>query len=92
MKKAIVCSIILSITLGIIITLFTGLFTWPGVVGATWWGYPFFWMSKAVVGPGYIAPLIIWWNNLIFDSIFWSIVVFLILLVFYKKKLFNRLK
>ena len=92
MKKAVIYWIISSVILGIVISLFTGLLTWPSIVGATWWGYPFRWISKAVVAPGYIAPLVIWWDNLIFDFIFWSIVVFLIILVFFRKKLFIKLK
>ena len=88
MKKIMVYLIFCSVILGIVITLFTGLFSWPGLVGATWWGYPLRWMSKLVVGPDYTAPLVISWDNLIFDIIFWSILIFLILLFFYRKRVF----
>jgi hypothetical protein len=92
MRKNKIYLIFSSVILGIVITLLTGLLTLPGMVGATWRGYPFHWMSKMVVDSEYSAPLVIWWDSLIYDFIFWSFIVFLILLVIYRKKLFNRFK
>ena len=53
MKKIMIFSIITSVILGIIITLFTGIFLNQGLLGANWWGYPFAWLTQAVLGPEY---------------------------------------
>jgi hypothetical protein len=70
--------LILSIALGIVIALITGLFphTTEGMIGVRKWGYPFYWLSQ-VVYPG--AKINLNWSNLIIDILILVISTFLIL-------------
>ena len=70
--------LILSIAIGIVIALITGLFPHPteGLIGTRKWGYPFYWLSQ-VVYPG--AKIHTNWSNLIIDILIWVISTFLIL-------------
>ena len=86
MKKIVYKLIILSIILGIIITLITGFFTHPSVVGAKWWGYPLTWKTQAVLSPEYSPPLNINWLNFIIDIIIWTIIFFIIFGIILRKK------
>ncbi len=87
MKKIVYKLIISSLIMGMIITLITGLFTHQGVVGANWWGYPFTWLTRAVVSPEYSPPLNLNLLNLIIDIIIWTIIAFAIFVVIFKKKI-----
>ena len=87
MKKIVYKLIISSLIIGIVITLITGLFTHPDIVGANWWGYPLTWLTQAVLSPEYSPPLNINWLNLIIDIVVWTIIAFVILVAIFRKKL-----
>ncbi|MDE1856712.1 MAG: hypothetical protein KGH98_01355 [Candidatus Micrarchaeota archaeon] len=75
--------ILVAIVVGVAITLLSGVFniTPPGLVGATWYGYPFSWLQWRAISPQYspwfITPL---WG-LAADIIFWAVITFVILAV-----------
>ncbi len=75
MKMAV--TVIVSIVLGIIITLATGAInTTPKLVGATWYGWPAAWYTVPVV------PNPVWnlnYVNLLIDIIVWFVIVLVIL-------------
>jgi len=70
---------------GVVITLLSGLArnTPPGLVGASWYGYPTVWLYKLVLAPQYF-PWKVNVLNLIIDIIFWAII--LTVLVFIASK------
>ena len=69
---------ILSIILGLIISLITGLIPYPttSIIGVQKWGYPFYWLSKAI-SPDAVLDII--WGFLIFDIIFWILISFILI-------------
>jgi hypothetical protein len=77
MNKKLVILILFGIFCGIIITIISGLFTYPtgNVLGIIKWGYPFYWLSK-VVYPD--STKIINWSNLSMDVLIWSISAILV--------------
>lgn len=74
----------LAIIVGLVITLITGIIntTPSGLLGATWYGWPFAWRIVPVV-PNPVATYRIW--QFIGDFIIWFVVAFVIL--FLAKKL-----
>ncbi|MCK4364765.1 MAG: hypothetical protein KAW45_01815 [Thermoplasmatales archaeon] len=93
MRKKLIQIIIISIIVGIIITLITGLFSnQENFLGSSRWGYPLHWLSRMIVGPQYSPPLNIVWLNLIIDIVIWSIIVLVILLIVFRKNLFRKEK
>ncbi len=72
-----------AITVGIIITLLTGLIsnTVPMLVGAIHYGYPLAWLTRLVIAPQYF-PWRVDVFNLIVDIIVWSIIAGIIIFVF----------
>ena len=75
--------IIVAIVGGIIITLISGLLnlTPPGLVGATWYGYPFSWLQWRAIGPQYNPWFITPVSGLVGDIVVWAVVILIILLV-----------
>lgn len=71
-----------SVVGGVVITLVTGLFnsTPGGLVGANWYGYPWFWLTKRVIAPQYF-PYFVNWTGLVVDLLFWFIVVWIVLFI-----------
>ena len=88
-KKRISLSIIVSIIYGSAITLITGFFTHKILIGATWFGYPLHWLVRMVVSPEYF-PYKIVWLNFIIDIIIWSVIVFIILVVIFRKDFLKK--
>jgi hypothetical protein len=72
--------VVVSIILGVVIALLTGLYnSTPNIVGATWYGLPLAWMYNYVTYPpstGYS------YVNLVIDIIVWFIVVLVIGLIY----------
>lgn len=92
MNRKLVILILIGIFYGIIITLISGLFTYPtgNLLGITKWGYLFYWLSK-VVYPG--STKIVNWSNFIMDIFIWSISAILVIKLFeFLIKYFNTRK
>ena len=88
MRKKIVKVFIISIILGIVITMITGLFLNQGqYLGSSRWGYPVYWLSQMVVGPEYSPPLNVVWLNLLIDITIWSILFIVILIIVFRNKM-----
>lgn len=67
---------IYSLIAGLIITLLSGLMpTINNVVGMDYWGSPWPWLTQSTMGNGEVQKTIIY-ENLLFDSLIWSIVIF----------------
>jgi len=88
MNKKLIRIIIISILIGLIITLITGLFLnlEETYLGSSRWGYPIYWLSQMIVGPQYSPPLNIVWLNLVIDILVWSVLVFLILVIVFREE------
>lgn len=73
--------VLIGILCGIIITLISGLFSYPTgkLLGIKKWGYPFYWLSQ-VIYPG--ATKNVNWSNFIIDVLIWSIFAINILNLF----------
>ncbi|MFX1356783.1 MAG: hypothetical protein ACFFA8_05805 [Promethearchaeota archaeon] len=73
--------VIVSIILGIIISLITGLIPYPttSIIGIQKWGYPFYWLSKPIYPD---AVVNITWAFLIFDILFWILISLILIEVF----------
>jgi len=56
----------------------------------TYRGFPFTWLHTNVIGTGnpitYTRTSEIWWGGLVLDFIIWSVVSFVILFFYFKKK------
>ena len=80
---------ILSIILGIITSLITGIIPYPtgSIIGIQKWGYPLYWLSKAITPE---AVLDITWAFLIFDILFWISILFI--LISFVNLIFNKIK
>lgn len=78
--------LILAVIVGVAITLITGLIpnTPPMLVGAVHYGYPFPWLFRMIVGPGYF-PWATDTGNLVVDIILWSIITGIVLLALHRK-------
>jgi ABC-type uncharacterized transport system permease subunit len=78
MKTKLIIKLLLSFIGGVIVTIITGLFSYPTgeVIGVDKWGYPFYWLSQ-IIFPG--AEKIINWSNLIINILIWSVMMFLII-------------
>jgi hypothetical protein len=87
LNSKIIC--LLSIILGILTSLITGLIPYPtgSTIGIQKWGYPFYWLS-IVITPE--AGLTITWAFLLFDILFWILILFILIslvnLIFIKIK------
>ncbi|MDE1851316.1 MAG: hypothetical protein KGH69_01330 [Candidatus Micrarchaeota archaeon] len=69
-----------SVVGSVVITLVTGAInsTPSNLVGALWYGYPWFWLTKRIIAPQYF-PYFVNWTGLVVDLAFWFIVVWLVL-------------
>ncbi len=67
--------IVVSIAVGVVVALLTGLVevTPAGLVGAVWYGFPLPWLYRLIVGPQY-NPWSVDWLKLILDVVFWSLI------------------
>ena len=93
-QKITICSILI----GIAVTLVSGAFLNPYVVGdfpnikvvsepvpsVGYWGYPFAWLKQVVTWPP--PPKTIIWQNLIINLVVWSIIPFVVSTVFFREK------
>jgi hypothetical protein len=87
-RKKILQIVIISIILGITITIITGFFlNTEKYIGSSRWGYPLPWLSKIIVNPKYSPTLNIIWPNLIINITFISTLIFLILFIALRKKI-----
>ncbi len=77
MKNRLILILFISFIEGLLITFITGFFIYPmnGLIGSERWGFPFFWITQAIV-PG--AVKVINWSNFIINILFWGSIVFLI--------------
>jgi len=68
---------LVSIILGVIIGLITGFIPYPtlSLIGTLKWGYPFYWLSKAL-SPS--ATIKIEWTSLVLDILIWVLISFLL--------------
>jgi len=84
MKVKIVLAAILG---GVIVTLLTGLIsnTPPMLLGATHYGHPFAWLTRLVLAPEYF-PWRIDVSTLIADIVIWTLVIGVILFLFWRRK------
>lgn len=66
----------IAIAVGAGAALLTGLVdvTPPGLLGATWYGFPLPWLYRLVVAPQY-NPWQVHWLSLILDIGFWCVIV-----------------
>jgi hypothetical protein len=82
MKLALAIGI--SIVVGILVTLATGLYnSTPNIVGATWYGLPLAWLY-VIVYPG--NPWSIDWVNFAVDFVLWFIVALAVILLLTRRK------
>ena len=87
MRKKLIQITIISVIVGIIITVITGLLSNQGnFVGSGRWGYPVHWLSRIIVGPQYSPPTNIVWLNLMIDIVIWSIVILVILIIVFRNR------
>ena len=83
--------LLFSIIYGTAITLISGFFlNIEGFIGASRWGYPIHWMWRMITSSEYSPPLEIEWINLIIDIVFWSIIVFILFVIVYRKEFFKK--
>ena len=75
-------TVVWALVLGIIVTLVTGFVnTTPGIVGATWYGWPMSWLKRLVIAPQY-NPWRVTVGSLIVDIAFWFVVCWIILFAY----------
>jgi hypothetical protein len=75
--------VILLVTVGgVLVALMTGLLsnTPPMMVGATYYGYPFPWLTRLIIAPQYF-PWRVDYVSLIGDILVWSVIVGLVLMI-----------
>jgi len=70
---------------GIVLTLLTGFIEAPSMMGATNYGYPFVWLTQYIIAPEYF-PWHVHPVRIVLDVIVWSIIVALVLYVFFRKR------
>ena len=73
----------LAFILGIVVTFATGVFnTTPGIVGATWYGWPMSWLKRLVVAPQY-NPWRLAFPGFALDVLFWFAIFWVVLFVWF---------
>ncbi len=70
--------VIISVLLGILITLLTGFLSTSHLLGATHYGFPSTWMVYMVVSPVY-NPVALNYTNFVIDVAVWSVVAWVVL-------------
>ena len=71
---------------GVVATLLTGLYnSTPQLVGATWYGFPFTWVRRQIVGPQY-NPWQLDFMGLVLDLFVWFVIICAVLWVASKRK------
>jgi hypothetical protein len=78
---------VLAVGTGVVVALLTGLYdnTPTGLVGATWYGFPFVWLRRLAIAPQYY-PWVVDEAGLVYDLAFWVVAFGVILLLVLRGK------